>query len=248
MTAATDITELVAPIWRRRWLILAIALAAAGGAYLVSANRTEHHSARSQILVQDAASQQVLVQQVPQDPVRDAANQAQIVVSTPVANAVRSALGLGEAPAALLADVRAAPLAGTGIVQIVATRASASDAVRLADAFAQQYLVFRRAQTTADLNASIAATRRQLARLPSGPQSAQQTQELTSQLDRLIAARVSVPTEARQVLSAVGLPRANPHREVRRATFAFALALLLGSALALVAGLWAPAAAGEPEP
>ena len=60
LRADPDLRTLVAPLWQRRWLILAIVIAATAGTYLASSLRADRYRAASTVLVQNSAVRGIL--------------------------------------------------------------------------------------------------------------------------------------------------------------------------------------------
>ena len=109
---ALDATDVLGPLWRRRWLIALIVVASTAATYLISSQRADRYRATASLLAQNTTVQALLNQSLLTTPDRVLADQALTVASRPVAQRVIAGLGLRESADALREDVVApVPLA-----------------------------------------------------------------------------------------------------------------------------------------
>jgi capsular exopolysaccharide synthesis family protein len=227
----SDASRVVGPLWQRRWLILAIVVLATAGAYVASSLRQDRFRAAATVLVESSTVSGILGQQPSVTPERDTANQAQLIVSRAVADAVVARLRLHETPEQLLQDVSAAAQVGSNFVTVTAERDGAAQAAQVANAFVSQYLAQRAAQVNAEIDSAVADARRQAALLPATPAGAQQRRELQAAIGRLQAGRTGTASQARSVDPATVPGSPFSPRPLRDALFAFVISLLFAIAL-----------------
>jgi tyrosine-protein kinase len=121
------------------------------------------------------------------DPTRDVETMAKLITTTPVANRVRSELGIEASSASLLKNVRAEPVAQSSIVTITAKATEPKLAAHLADAFAQSAIAVRTERMRAVVDAVIPQLRAQLSELP--PVEARAREDLSERIRSLEALR-----------------------------------------------------------
>lgn len=155
----------------RLWLVAIIVVAAVGTGALFVALTDKVYEAEAQLLVTpipDADQELFGLGLVSQsgDPTRDVETMARLITTTPVADRVRSELGIERSSRSLLKDVRAEPVAQSSIVTITAKATNPRAAAHLADAFAQSAIAVRTERMRALLDVVIPRLRAQLAKLP----------------------------------------------------------------------------------
>jgi Mrp family chromosome partitioning ATPase/capsular polysaccharide biosynthesis protein len=187
--------DYLVPIKERRWLIIAIvvAITAAVSAYESAHPKTYTATTKVYVGQQSASGSVGAAQATPEE----MANQAVLLTSTEVAALVAKKLGYTGSPAALAASVSAAPSQTTAFITITAQGSSATEAARVANAFAQEFIVQNSSQQQAANNVQIAGLRRQLKSLK-GPVNVTQRLSVNQQIQQLqLANRTSVgaPTQ-----------------------------------------------------
>jgi polysaccharide biosynthesis transport protein len=230
-TKQADLRDLVSPIWRRRWLILAIVVVSTTATYVASSHQDKRYRAQTRVFVSASVIQAIL--NGPSGGTdRDTQDQAQLMTSRPVAKAVIKRLRLAETPNALQSTVTATATTGSNFVLVSAERASGAQAADVANAFVKEYVVYRGERLQQDVDPAISQARAQLSKLPTGLASAQQRQDLRSRITQLESARDVAPSQARQTDPAVAPTQPFSPRPKRDALFGLIIALVLALALA----------------
>jgi Mrp family chromosome partitioning ATPase/capsular polysaccharide biosynthesis protein len=220
------------PIWTRRWIVLAIVVAVAGATYAWYSTRPKEYTAQAQVYVQASSLDQVLYGEVAYiDDQRNTQNQAALLKSRSVGEAVARRIGYRGDPGALLNAVTATPATSSDFVTITAKQHSARAAAALANAFAKAFIDLRSATARNKILSAREVAAAELARLSDDPANADARRTLKSRIRRLNVIN-SLPARNAELTSPAlppGAPSA-PH-PVRNAIFASLLALLfaLGS-------------------
>ncbi|HEX3692047.1 MAG TPA: GNVR domain-containing protein [Solirubrobacteraceae bacterium] len=161
-----------ARVVRERWWIVAICAAVCllvTVAYLESRPKEYTATSKLQFTANSIPSQ---VAGVPQnqtiDPEGEKATNLQLVTATPVAELVVKALKLSKSPSSVLDQIAASNPNNDYIVDVAATDTSPERAAALANAFAQQYVVYSQRENEAQLIKGEQLINQKLAQLPSG--------------------------------------------------------------------------------
>jgi polysaccharide biosynthesis transport protein len=184
---------------RRRWMLLAlVALACMGGAVANKALGTEEYEASANVVfgapvLSDAALQ---VDRVSSDPEREAATNVLIAGSDEVAAGVRSALETDESPGDLLDQVSVEAEENANVLVVTATDRDPAQAAALANAFADQYIAFKRRSEVQSIRAAEENLQRQLRELPT---DAPERADLQQSLQRLTELRAVATGDARVI-------------------------------------------------
>lgn len=228
-TEPGDLHTLLRPVWRRKWLLLAIVVLSTVGAYFVSARRPPVYRSSTQVFVSNSQVGAIVSQGAA--PVggtdRLDADQATLLLSNPVSEAVIQQLGLHATPGAVASQMSAVPVTGTDFITVTAQSGSAAEAAALANAYAQQYLHFSARQLAQQVAAAVAQLRTQIAGLPAKSAQAATLSGLIHELQVLQAAGPS----ARQGDPAVAAAAPVSPRPKRDALFALVISLALGVGL-----------------
>ncbi len=172
--APEDVPGLVraARVLRERWWIVAICAVVCLGvavAYLERQPKEYTATSKLQFTANSIPSQ---VAGVPQnqtiDPEGEKATNLQLVTATPVAELVVKELKLSKSPSAVLSQISASNPNDDYIVDIAATDTSPERATALANAFAQQYVVYSQRENEAQLIKGEQLINQKLSQLPSG--------------------------------------------------------------------------------
>jgi Mrp family chromosome partitioning ATPase/capsular polysaccharide biosynthesis protein len=238
----TDATAILAPLWKRKWLILAIGVLVAALTYIYYRHQPAVYRASTQLYIGGAEEQGALGATAGRSlGERTLSDQAVIIQSSAVGEAVRKRLKREHAHAAASGKVSAKSSASNDFVTITAEARTGKAAAQLANAYAQGYIARERADNTRTVNAAITRTRRQLHRIeasqsraPSGKGKSTtvssaallQAANLTSKINQL-ESQLSVvgvqqvgPAKAEEAILASPQPR-------RNAIFGFLLGVLL---------------------
>lgn len=169
MNETTDAAAIFAPLWRRAWLILLVGVVVAAGAYIHYKHKTPVYSVSTQLDLSSGAEAQQLVGGTAGGrstlSSRTLADAAALVTSSDVGEAVRARLRREHRRAKNNGKVRAKAAAESDFVTITAEAASARQAARLANYYAQAYIERQRSAYRRQVRAAIANTRRQLRRI-----------------------------------------------------------------------------------
>lgn len=223
-------------VLRERWWIVALAaiicFAAALGKALTS---TKQYEATSKLLLRKSSlSTAVLGTDVfptSIDPARDTTTNILLVKSGEVTNAVKRALNLPASASALSDQVTAQSEENADVIDVTARDPSPTMAARIANAFATQYVVFRRNSDRQNILNGEQDLRQRLAGLPSGDPQRSQLQAALEKLTTLEAVQTG-NAELVGRAQAPGSPAApQPKRD---GMLGLLLGLALGVAIAFI--------------
>lgn len=166
MNDANDLGALLAPVWRRKWLVLAVATVVAAATYVYYHRQTHVYSATTQLDLGGGSEAQQLAGSQPKANLnsRALADAASLIASSEVTEAVRARLRAEHLPAHA-GKVRAKAAAESYFVTVTAEAHSAKAAARLANDYALAYIGRQHARYKSEVQAAIASTRRQLQRI-----------------------------------------------------------------------------------
>ncbi len=183
MKTPTERIQDFAVALRRRWpaalLVFALTLVSA-----IAFTTMQHkkYSATAQILLQPTDRVQAAINpgtvSSPADAERDVNTYTQMITVDPVANSVRSQLGLHTTLPALINLIGVSGEATSNLVSITAQDPSPTQAARLATAFATQYRIYRRQTAVQQINQALAATEADPQARISGSPTSQRVQQL----------------------------------------------------------------------
>ncbi len=225
--------DYVRPIVRRRWLILLIVLLATGGTYAYFFRQPAVYEGSTKIFVGQDSSP-VGGDSTPVVPASDRTiqNQATLLKSREVANAVADRLGRHSEATKLSASVSAQPSSGSDFVLIAARRPNPKDAALVANAFAEAFVRIRSQAQRAQVAKALGETRAQLDQLPRTQSNAAERATLSQNIGRL-QLTLAVPSgSARQVDPAQPPGHPIAPQPTRNALFAFALSIVAAIGLA----------------
>ncbi len=171
MNETTDIATMLAPVWRRKWLILAVAIVVAAVTYVYYHRQTHVYSATTQLDLSNGSEAQQLAggpQAKTNLNTRALADAATLITSSSVTEAVRAHLASEHIRSKSIGKVRAKAAAESYIVTITAEAHSSKAAARLANYYALAYIARQHARYKSEVEAAIANTRRQLRRIEAG--------------------------------------------------------------------------------
>jgi polysaccharide biosynthesis transport protein len=148
-TSVSDLRDYFRVLRRRKWLI-ALAAVAVGGTTVAAAKlQTPVYRATAGVLLQQTGTDALFNSNTgqPADPTRAAQTEVQVILSRPVQDAVRAKLGV-------VAQVKAAVVGQTDVVDISADNTDPKAAATIANAYANAYIDFRRTQNVDGLLAA----------------------------------------------------------------------------------------------
>jgi succinoglycan biosynthesis transport protein ExoP len=228
---ASDIRDFVAPVWRRRWLLVAIITTSTVATFMASSRQPEIYRSSTQIFVSNTQIESIIGGGEAVGSDRTTQDQARLILSRPVAEAVRRRLGFRGASSAMLKSMQALPEAGSNFVTVIAERPRAAEAAALANAFVQEYIRYRGNQLAREAQAAISRLRAELATVSRREENSQQREDLLDTIRQLRAARAVSPSNVRQTNQAEAAPAPFSPRPRRDAVFGFAISAILGLAL-----------------
>jgi non-specific protein-tyrosine kinase len=159
-----DVRAYLRPIWRRKWIIVAIAVLAAVGTYLVSSHQTKRYVASTQLYIQTANPTQVVQGQTSAAPSPQIlADDATQIESAQAATAAARALKI---PISGSNTVVATPGTNSSFITITVTSDSPAVAANLANTYAQQFLAGQAAAVVAEAKTLRTESEATLASLP----------------------------------------------------------------------------------
>jgi Mrp family chromosome partitioning ATPase/capsular polysaccharide biosynthesis protein len=167
MNGTTDASAIFAPIWRRKWLILAVGILVSVGAYYHYKKSPTKFAVKTQLYLGATSESQALGNNTLGKSNLSAtalANQAALINSA-VAETVRKKFRAKHDGAAVKAKVKAKVVASSDFIQLTAeahTPKAASDA---ANAYAVEYIKRHRANYELAVKTAIATTEKQIHRI-----------------------------------------------------------------------------------
>jgi capsular exopolysaccharide synthesis family protein len=225
---------------RDRWWMVAIAMiGGAAIAFAVAVTSTKQYTAESSLLIRQSNLQTLIdpsAAQNSEDPARLAATNLLLVTSSAVAGNVQAALRTSESTDDLAAQVSASVNPDADIITIQATDPNPARAARLANAFADQFVAFERAQSQQQAGAGATRLQNEIAALPPGAtaERAQLVQAL-----RNVLALQAVTTGDATVVDRATPPSSPSSPNLKRAPILGALAgLAIGLAAVFLSDLF----------
>ena len=168
MNESSDFATFLAPLWRRKWLIVAVAIVVAAGTYAYYHRQPDVYSASTQLDLGGGLEAQQLASTTQSRSTlssRALADAAALITSSTIAEAVQARLAREGAPVGGVDKVRAKAASESYLVTITTEAPSAARAVRLANDYALAYAEKQHRRYQSEVRAAIASTRRQLRRI-----------------------------------------------------------------------------------
>jgi capsular exopolysaccharide synthesis family protein len=223
-----------------RWWMVAIAMiGGAAIAFLVAVMSTKQYTAESSLLIRQSNLQTLIdpnASQNSEDPARLAATNLLLVTSTAVAKNVQAALGTKESLSDLTGQIAASTNPDADIITIQATDPDPARAARLANAFADEFVAFQRAQSQQQARAGANRLRNEIAGLPAGATA--ERAQLVQALRNVLALQAVTTGDATAVDTATP-PSTASSPNLKRAPVLGALAgLAIGLAVVFLSDLF----------
>jgi Mrp family chromosome partitioning ATPase/capsular polysaccharide biosynthesis protein len=167
MNETTDAAAIFKPLWKRKWLILAVGILVAGLTYEYYRHKTPVYLATTQLYLGGAAEERPLNNTLGKTTLSSAevTNQVALIQSNVVSEAVHKQLRAEHDPVALHGKTRAKAAAGSDFVTITSEAHGPRAAAVLANAYAQVYVKRNVDNYQRAVKAAIATTRLQLRRI-----------------------------------------------------------------------------------
>lgn len=251
---ALDLRDYLRPIWRRKWLILAIVALATAGTYVLAsrqrsaAERTKHYTSSTEVYIEVADPVQLIGSSgVPNPPDgQQMSDLATLFTAQAITQAVyhRLVMPVGSAGSvnAGLLNTGSAATYGTSIILVQATSRSATLAARLANAYVDEFFASRSRSEAAAATADSNATRAQLDSLPNIPSNASERRTLLLQIAQYDVVARNPSAGAYQVSPApvptAAIASGSSHTPIVDALIGLVVSLLLGIGIAFGLGLF----------
>jgi polysaccharide biosynthesis transport protein len=222
---------------KRLPLIVLCAVVAAGAALAVSLRQDKEYTATSTLLFRDQLlDERVFGSDTPDgtDPAREAATNVRLVSLEAVAARTARRLDAGLTPAQVQSKVVVTADGSSDVVTIEAKDGRPEQASRLADAFANSYIAFRRSADRERIDQARALIERQLDELAPEARGGEQGQLLRRSARQLRILSALQTGNAELVQPALTPSSPSSPKPVRNAALGGLLGLLLGAGLALV--------------
>lgn len=147
--SSISLRDVTAALWHRRWLILAIVIVGTATRAAMSLTAPDVYQARASLLLRPTSAQLLGTASSRSDPVRALNDEAGLMVTQQVKNAVREDLGA----ATDLSTVRANAVFpdGSDFLSLSATNEDPEEAARIVNGYAQSYIDWRREQQVSSL-------------------------------------------------------------------------------------------------
>jgi succinoglycan biosynthesis transport protein ExoP len=223
-----DLRDYLAPVWRYKWIVLALALAVALATYLYYDGEPQTYTSSTDIYLGTSGVEELITGSEQTGSERELANQARVLRSRPVAARVARKMGFKGDPEALLGSLEVVADPDADFVSLVAYWSTPNGAARLANAFAQAFLDQRLATRRDDAERALQAARRAMAELEHSPANeTDERSELAARISQLQVLR-SLPTGAAEQLDRARPGAPTGPQPKRNAIFAFVLTLAFG--------------------
>jgi Mrp family chromosome partitioning ATPase/capsular polysaccharide biosynthesis protein len=213
MNETNDASALFAPIWRRRWLILAVGVLVAVGTYFYYRHQHPGYSAATQVYLGAGAEEQSSITGVSgagrKSTTLEPVAQAALINSAIIKQEVRDRLRTlrkqkgykKAAAAALLGKVKAKATEKVAFITINVEAHSARGATLLADATAEAYVNRQNAKFRRAIEQAIALTRRQVRRI----EAAQEAHSAEASAPTGKGSKSSTPVKSKGISTAEAL-------------------------------------------
>jgi Mrp family chromosome partitioning ATPase/capsular polysaccharide biosynthesis protein len=168
----TDVGSIFAPLWKRKWLILAVAILVAAGTYEYYKRQPGVYTASTKLYLGGASEQQAAVGSAPVKSTlsgRALTDQVELINSSVIGIPVRKRLREEHQLAAARGKVKATPSGSSDFIAIATEARTPKAAATLANAYAQAYIKRQRANYLHNVKTAITNTRDQLRRIEPGP-------------------------------------------------------------------------------
>ena len=219
---------------RRHWLVvLACMVLAIGGALAITLTATKMYDASAKLVVGNSEPIDVVQQATSNrslDPERDLNTWVRLVKVNEVAGPVRDKLGLSMSASQLLDKVSVSSEGNSNVIAIKVRDRVPATAAKLANAFANQYVVFRRDSARALYGQAARSAEARLASLPPNARRLPIGRELGKRADALAVAS-TVQTGGVRVIDPAVAPTSPATPRTR---FTLAAAALIGLFLGAV--------------
>lgn len=235
-TRSVQLTDYLAAIRRRLRVVLLITFLVTGSAVGASLLSTKQYDGKAQVLFRDDGEGDLINPggSGADDPERELNTQVELIKLDVIAEAVRDELGIDASTADLLEKIETETSSTSDIVTIVARDTEPRAAAALANAFADEYVEFRRVSARENLLEAAEVAENEYQSLSPEDQASREGQALRAR-GRQLKITASLQTGGVKVIRRAKPPSspAAPRPRLSGALGLF-LGLLLGAALALI--------------
>jgi polysaccharide biosynthesis transport protein len=235
MTPSRGLREWARALWRRRLIILSFVIVLPALVLVFSLQQSKEYRTSARVMVENssttfnAAAGQNLGDKLPDD--RQVATLAGFVITPEIANRVNESLGTDTLFRTYRRAVTATPDSASNVIVVSATQATPQQARDVANAFANEFVAWRRGTQQALLDEAIQVVKDQLAGTSPGSQSRADVNDRLSQLTVLRA----LSTGGVEVGSQAQAPQfPSSPKPLRNTVLAAFAGLLLGVGVALL--------------
>ncbi len=236
MKETPDATEIFAPLWKRKWLILLVGILVAAATYVYYDRQSSVYGAATGIYLGSGSEIQTLLgngQANSTENDRSITNQVLLINSSVVGSAVQRRLAREGNLAAASGSAEAVPAKGSDFISIATRAGSGQAAADLANAYVQVYLRLREASYRRNIEIALDSTNEQLrateeAAIPSAAE-ALQIQNLVDRVNQLRSQLSLGDAGNRQVNPAVASAVPLSPKPMRNAIFGFVLGVVLAA-------------------
>jgi Mrp family chromosome partitioning ATPase/capsular polysaccharide biosynthesis protein len=224
-----DLRSYLAPVWRRRWLVLALVVAVTTGTYLFYNSKPHIYATATDVLVGSDNDELVLGSPV-YTTSRALANQVRLAQTTAVAEQVGKNLGFRGDPRILLGAINVQASSDADILVFSSSAASPQTAAAIANGFAKAFIEVQAKERRDDAQKSLRKAERQLAGLIASGENPRGgvARSLRDRIRRLKTALTLPAGSARQIDPAPVPSVPISPKPKQNAIFAFVLSLMFG--------------------
>jgi polysaccharide biosynthesis transport protein len=228
----------VLDVLRRRIVVIALCvLIVPASALAFSLTQEKKYAASAQLLFRDPGFDQKFfgsaVFQPSFDPERDAATNLRLVSLGVVSDRTAKRLDNGITSGRVAADVSVSAEGQSSLISVTATDRDPNLAPQIANAFAREYIAFRRAADQAKIRQAQRLVQNDVDRLPAGQKNSARARTLRDQISQLDTLASLQTGNAELVQPAQGAAQTSP-RPVRNTVLGLILGTLLGVGLAFL--------------
>ncbi len=168
----TDATSIIAPLWKRKWLILAVGIVVAAATYLYYKHQTATYTATTQLYLGGSGEQQGGSNSGAKSPAgRALTNDVGVLNSAIIGETVRKHMRAEGDTAALRGKAQSTASPSSSFITITTKARTARGAVSLADGYAQVFIRRARVNYRRGLRTQLENDTRQLHRIERPPPS-----------------------------------------------------------------------------
>jgi capsular exopolysaccharide synthesis family protein len=228
-----DLRDAMVPLWRRKWVIVAITVVGTVGAYLYSNSRPAVYTASTTVYVRSSPVDTGLSSFDEPDQ-RTTQNQARLLTTRQVAIAVARRIHYSGSPDDLLGSVTATPSETSDFVDIEAKRPSGQQAADVANGFAESFIELRSSDIRNRAQIGLRAARQELSKLSAAERRSAEAADIRDRV-RTLEVLVSLPSGSAEQVDEAQIPKfPTSPRPKRTALLGFALSLVLAGLVAFI--------------